>query len=43
MFECEDTDIQIKQEWIRLKDVHPLYQVQVVLNNVDVGVAPTKP
>ena len=43
MFECRDTDLQIKQEWIQLKDVHPLYQVQVVSDNVDVGVAPAKP
>jgi hypothetical protein len=42
-FECRATDLQIKQEWIQLKCVHPLYQVQVVSGNVEIGVAPAKP
>jgi hypothetical protein len=43
MFEYGVIDLQIKQEWIRLKCVHPLYQVQVVSGNVNVKVALAKP
>jgi hypothetical protein len=43
MFEYGVIDLQIKQEWIRLKCVHPPYQVQVVSGNVNVKVALAKP
>jgi hypothetical protein len=35
--------LQIYQGWIQMKSVHPLYQLQVVFNDDDVRVAPTKP
>jgi len=39
----EVTDNQIKQSLIQTKDVYPLYQLQVVLENDDVKTAPTWP
>jgi hypothetical protein len=32
----------LKQGWIQTKDVHSLYQDQMVFNNDDLGVALTK-
>jgi hypothetical protein len=43
MFEYGVIDLQIKQEWIRLKGVHSLYQVQMVTGNINVRVALAKP
>jgi hypothetical protein len=43
MNECGAIDLQIKQEWIQSKDIHPLYNYQVISSDVDVGVAPAKP
>ena len=42
LFECKATNLQIKQEWIQLKGVHPLYQVQVVSDNVEIVVTLAK-
>jgi len=43
MNEGEATDLQIKQDWIQCKGMHPLYHDQVVYGNVDDGVAPANP
>jgi hypothetical protein len=43
MLGCGASNLQIKQSWIQMKDVHPLYQLQVVLGNNDVIIALTKP
>jgi len=41
MNKYEVTDNQIKQSLIQMKDVYPLYQLQVVLGDDDVKTAPT--
>jgi hypothetical protein len=43
MHEYEATNLQIEQGWIQMKDVHPLYQLQVVSGDNDVRIAPTRP
>jgi len=43
MHEYEVTNLQIEQGWIQKKDVHPLYQLQVVSGDNDVRIAPTRP
>jgi hypothetical protein len=40
--ECEATDLQIEQGWIQMKDMHPLYQLQVVSGDVDVRITLTR-
>jgi hypothetical protein len=43
MNKCEAIDLQIKQGWIQTKGMHLFYQLQVVFNDVYIGVSPVKP
>jgi hypothetical protein len=42
MHEYRVTNLQIEQDWIQMKGVH-LYQIQVVLGDDDIRIAPTSP
>jgi hypothetical protein len=43
MHEYGATDLQMEQVWIQMKEVHPLYQLQLVLSNNNIIIYLTKP
>jgi hypothetical protein len=42
MNEYGATNLKIKQEWIQLKGMHPLYHDQVIFSDVDIDIGSAK-